>query len=143
MYELVYLFIRRWRVKRPPIAPIYLTSSSFNFVAIQSYAHFCFINAIRYGAFTFGNIRDGLAETCWFYSQNLPTVTLLLPRAAVSIILLFNFSSVPSEAPTTGILGRDGAFFRDDGTLNGYSRGILFVNAAWTAWRTLVLICSW
>ncbi|KAF9034712.1 hypothetical protein BDZ89DRAFT_506302 [Hymenopellis radicata] len=143
MYELVYLFIRRWRVKRPPIAPIYLTSSSFNYAAIQSYAHFCFINAIRSGAFTFGNIRDGLAETCWFYSQNLPTVTLLLPRAAISIVLLLNFSSVPSDAPTTGIQGRDGAFFGDDGSLNGYSRGILFVNAAWTAWRTLVLIVSW
>ncbi|PBK94339.1 hypothetical protein ARMGADRAFT_965263 [Armillaria gallica] len=148
VYELLYSFVRRWRVKRPSIYPLYLSSPAFNFVSILSFRNFCFLHYLRYSAFrgSFGGIRDGLAETFWFYAQNLPTVALLLPRAAISVALLLEFwepqvgEIVLADA---GIDNRDGTFFRDDGALTRYARGVLLANAAWTAWRTLVLLFSW
>lgn len=104
---------------------------------------------IRYSAFfgENGGLRDGLAETFWFYSQNLPTVALLLPRAGLCIALLLSFSSPNPEYVSligAGINGRDTTFFRaSDGTLTDYARGVLFANAAWTAWRALTLFISW
>ncbi|KAG6848535.1 hypothetical protein H0H93_016245 [Arthromyces matolae] len=149
VYELIYSFIRRWRVKRPLMIPIYLSSSSFNLVAMTSYTNFCFLQHNRFSAFLgeHGSIRDGLAETFWFYSQNLPTVALLLPRAGLALALLLTFSTpqVGEVALTdAGIHPRDSTFFRTtDGTLTNYARGVLIANAAWTAWRALVLIASW
>ncbi|KAL7278266.1 hypothetical protein ACG7TL_008242 [Trametes sanguinea] len=149
MYELVYSFIRRWRVKRPLILPIYLSSPAFNFAAVTSYVNFCFMYYIRFTAFfgEHGSLRDGLAETFYFYSQNLPTVALLMPRAALSLALLFAFSSPDPGAVAladAGIGRRDGTFFRaSDETLTSYARGVLIANAAWTAWRILVLLISW
>ena len=94
-----------------------------------------------------GSIVDGLAETFYFYSQNLPTVALLMPRAALCLALLFAFSSPDPSAVAladAGISRRDGTFFRAaDGTLTDYARGVLIANAAWTAWRVLVLLISW
>lgn len=187
VYELIYSFIRRWRVsecgfnalssfsttlsltdlsmttERPLILPIYLSSPAFNFVSLSSYTNFCFMYFIRLSAFTtfgsspppdsqghgydhHGNIWDGLAETFYYYSQNLPTVALLMPRAALSLALLLAFSSVDPSLPVgdAGIFSRrDGTFFRADGTLTDYARGVLIANAAWTAWRILVLLGSW
>ncbi|GLB42654.1 hypothetical protein LshimejAT787_1201030 [Lyophyllum shimeji] len=148
VYELVYSFARRWRVKRPLMLPIYLSSSAFNLVSMTSYTNFCFLQHIRYSAFfgESGSLRDGLAETFWFYSQNLPTVALLLPRAGLALALLLAFSTpqvgevVLADA---GIHHRDTTFFRaQDGTLTNYAGGILIANAAWTAWRVLVLFTS-
>jgi len=135
---------------------LYLSSPAFNFTAMTSYTNFCFMYYIRFSAFTpfassspattadrdahdhSGSLRDGLAETFYFYSQNLPTVALLVPRAALSLALLLAYSS-PSSLPVgdAGIFSRrDGTFFRaEDGTLTGYARGVLIANAAWTAWR--------
>lgn len=93
-----------------------------------------------------GSVRDFLAETFWFYSQNLPTVALLLPRGGLSLALLLAFSSpVPGTIALAdaGLNNRDSTFFRDDGALTNYSRGVLIANAAWTAWRFLVLFISW
>ncbi|KAL4072105.1 hypothetical protein J3A83DRAFT_4092951 [Scleroderma citrinum] len=149
LYELVYSFYRRWRVKRPLIVPLYLSSSGFNFVCMTSYTNFCFMQYIRFSAFfgENGSIRDGLAETFWFYSQNLPTVALLLPRAGLALTLLLEFSNSNPEYVSmieAGFNGRDRTFFRaSDGTLTDYARGVLIANAAWTAWRILVLITSW
>lgn len=149
VYELVYSFIRRWRVKRPLILPIYFSSAAFNFAAMSSYVNFCFIYHIRFSAFAgeHGSLSDGLAETFYFYSQNLPTVALLMPRAALCMALLFAFSSPDPNAlalADAGINHRDGTFFRSsDGTLTDYARGVLVANAAWTAWRILVLLISW
>ncbi|KAG7441688.1 uncharacterized protein BT62DRAFT_955500 [Guyanagaster necrorhizus] len=148
VYELLYSFVRRWRVKRPSIYPIYLSSPAFNFVSILSFRNFCFLHYLRYSAFrgSFGSIRDGLSETFWFYAQNLPTVALLLPRAAISVALLLGFwePDVGEVAlADAGIDNRDGTFFRGDGALTDYARGVLLANAAWTAWRTLVLFLSW
>lgn len=104
---------------------------------------------VRRSAFSgeYGGLRDGIAETCWFYSQNLPTVALLLPRAGLCLVLLLSFSSPQAGYVAlidAGSNHRDGTFFRAaDGTLTDYARGVLIANAAWTAWRTLVLLCSW
>ncbi|KAL1943516.1 hypothetical protein VTO73DRAFT_3961 [Trametes versicolor] len=149
VYEIVYSFIRRWRVKRPLVLPIYFSSSAFTFAAMSSYLNFCFMYFIRFSAFfgEHGSLRDGLAETFYFYSQNLPTVALLMPRAALSLALLFAFSSPQPGAVAladAGIGRRDGTFFRaSDETLTSYARGVLIANAAWTAWRILVLLISW
>lgn len=129
--------------------PIYLSSPAFNLAAMSSYSTFCFLHHIRYSAFfgETGSLRDGLAETFWFYSQNLPTVALLLPRAGLSLALLFAFTSPQVGVVAladAGITHRDATFFRgEDGTLTNYARGVLIANAAWTAWRLLVLLCSW
>lgn len=88
------------------------------------------------------SISQFLAESCYFYSQNLPTVALLLPRAGLCLALLFSFFS-PSPTTTT-TTDRDATFFNpDDGSLTGYAKGVLIANAAWTGWRTLVLLLSW
>lgn len=116
---------------------------------MTSYTNFSFMQYIRFSAFfgENGSLRDGLAETFWFYSQNLPTVALLLPRAGLSLALLFSFSSANPEyvgLVEAGFNSRDGTFFRaSDGTLTDYARGVLFANAAWTAWLSLVLFISW
>ncbi|KAI8977777.1 hypothetical protein BD414DRAFT_155356 [Trametes punicea] len=149
MYELVYSFIRRWRVKRPLILPLYFSSPAFSFAAMTSYVNFCFMYHVRFSAFfgEHGSLLDGLAETFYFYSQNLPTVALLMPRAALSLALLFAFSSPEPGAVAladAGIGRRDGTFFRaSDETLTSYARGVLIANAAWTAWRILILLLSW
>ncbi|KAH7886484.1 hypothetical protein F5I97DRAFT_1807277 [Phlebopus sp. FC_14] len=149
LYELVFSFYRRWRVKRPLIVPLYLSSSAFNLTSMTSYTNFCFMQYIRFSAVfgEHGSLRDGLAESFWFYSQNLPTVALLLPRAGLSLALLFSFSFANPEYVAmveAGFNGRDGTFFRtSNGTLTDYSRGVLIANAAWTAWRALVLLISW
>ncbi|KAI0338773.1 hypothetical protein BDW22DRAFT_1432294 [Trametopsis cervina] len=149
MYELVYSFIRRWRVKRPLMLPIYFSSPAFNLTAMTSYTNFCFLYHIRASAFLpeHGGFRDGLAETFYYYSQNLPTVALLLPRAALSLALLLSFwtpqASELAQADA-GVGLRDGTYFRSsDQTLTDYARGVLIANAAWTAWRLLVLLVSW
>lgn len=167
LYELVYSFYRRWRVskclqspplstdftdclaERPLIVPLYLSSSGFTFVCLTSYTNFCFMQYLRFSAFfgENGSLRDGLAESFWFYSQNLPTVALLLPRAGLSLALLLAFSKPNPEfvgMAEAGFNPRDRTFFRaSDGTLSDYARGVLIANAAWTAWRILVLIVSW
>ncbi|KAI9456816.1 hypothetical protein BJY52DRAFT_1187652 [Lactarius psammicola] len=161
-YELFYSFYRRWRFRRPLILPIYLSSPAFNFVSITSYNHFCFLQHIRNSAFprvnpsavlpsAEGSLRDALAETCYFYAQNLPTVVTLLPRAGLALALLLSFFS-PEHLPgglslsdvDQSIARRDGTFFnKSTGALSGYAKGVLIANAAWTAWRTLVLLLSW
>ncbi|KAF7304690.1 OPT oligopeptide transporter [Mycena kentingensis (nom. inval.)] len=149
MYELVFSFARRWRIKRPVMLPLYLSSSGFNFVSMTSFTNFCFMQHLRRSAFSGeeGSWRDGMAETFSFYSQNLPTVALLLPRAGLSLALLLAFSN-----PDPGVIAladagrnhRDKTFFRvHDGTLTSYARGILYANAAWALWRALVVLVSW
>ena len=147
---------------RPLILPIYLSSPAFNLVSMTSYNHFCFLQHIRNSAFPHvnpsavlpsaeGSLRDALAETCYFYAQNLPTVVTLLPRAGLALALLLSFFS-PEHLPggltlsdvDQSIARRDGTYFdQSTGSLSGYAKGVLIANAAWTAWRTLVLLFSW
>ncbi|KAI0251640.1 hypothetical protein BJV78DRAFT_1282308 [Lactifluus subvellereus] len=160
-YELIYSFYRRWRFRRPLILPIYLSSPAFNLVAMTSYTHFCFLQHIRTSAFprvnpsavlpsAEGSLRDALAETCYFYAQNLPTIVTLLPRAGLALALLLSFFN-PVQLPgglslsdvDQAITQRDGTFFNTNtGALSGYAKGVLIANAAWAAWRTLVLLLS-
>ena len=152
--------------------PIYLSSPAFNLAALTSYTNFSFLQHLRYSAFfpeqtsainsqlpsdTDYDLDDfydpnerswkqGLAETFFFYSQNLPTVALLLPRAGLSLALLFAFSSPLTNFSLVNagaITKRDATFFRDDGALTNYARGVLIANASWTAWKILVLLISW
>ena len=129
---------------------------------MTSYTHFCFFKHIRTSAFprvnpsavlpsAEGSLRDALAETCYFYAQNLPTIVTLLPRAGLALALLLSFFS-PVQLPDglslpdvdQAITHRDGAFFNTNtGALSGYAKGVLITNAAWAAWRTLVLLLSW
>ncbi|TFY76339.1 hypothetical protein EWM64_g7670, partial [Hericium alpestre] len=152
----------RWRFKRPAIMPLYLSSSAFNFVSMTSYSNFCFMHHVRVSAFPRLNpsaalpsnetsLRDALAETCYFYSQNLPTVVTLLPRAGLVLALLLSYWS-PEQLPggltfadiDQSIGRRDNTFFdQNTGALSGYAKGVLAANAAWTAWRVLVLLSSW
>ena len=129
---------------------------------MSSYNHFCFLQHIRSSAFPFvspnavlrsaeGSLRDALAETCYFYAQNLPTIVTLLPRAGLALALLLSFFS-PENLPgglslsdvDQSIARRDGTFFdKNTGALSTYAKGVLIANAAWAAWRTLVLLFSW
>jgi hypothetical protein len=94
-----------------------------------------------------GSIRDGIAETCWYFSQNTANIALLLPRAGLSLALLLTFlSSQPGTLALadSGNIGRDRTFFNPQtGTLSGYAEGVLIANVAWTAWRILVWFCAW
>ena len=105
-----------------------MPSLTFNFVAMSSYDHFCFLQHIRSSAFPYvnssavlpsaeGSLRDALAETCYFYAQNLPTIVTLLPRAGLALALLlsfFNPENFPGGLSLSGvdqsIGGRDGTF---------------------------------
>ncbi|KAK0184347.1 hypothetical protein F5146DRAFT_1075315 [Armillaria mellea] len=122
IYELLYSF-------RPSIYPLYFSSPAFNFVSTLSFRNFCFLHYLRYAAAS----ANGLAETFWFYAQNLPTVALLLPRPQGG-----RGRCLLMQGSITGT----GPFFRSDGALTRYARGVLLANAAWTAWRTLVLFLS-
>ena len=136
--------------ERPLIIPIYLSSPAFNLASMTSYNTYSFLRHIRSTAWDperGGSIRDGIAETCWYLSQNTANIALLLPRAGLSLALLLTFSS--SQPGTlaladSGSIRRDQTFFNpQDGTLSGYAEGVLIANAAWAAWRTLVWLCAW
>jgi len=142
--------------------PIYLSSPAFNFVAMSSYDHFCFLQHICTSAFPSvnpntilpsaeGSLHDVLAETCFFYTQNLPMIVMLLPYTGLALALLLLFFS-PECLPGGLLLSdvdqsiacRDGMFFnKSTGALTHYAKGVLIANAAWAAWRVLVLLLSW
>ena len=137
-------------LERPLIIPIYMSSPAFNLASMTSYNTYSFLRHVRSAAWDperGGNVPDGIAETCWYLSQNTANIALLLPRAGLCLVLLFTFSS--SQPGTlaladTGSIPRDRTFFNPaDGTLSGYAKGVLIANAAWTAWRTLVWLCAW
>ena len=137
---------------RPLILPIYLSSPAFNFVAMSSHYHFCFLQHIRSSAFPYvsssavlpsaeGSLRDALAETCYLYAQNLPTIVMLLPSAGLALALLLSFFS-PENLPgglslsnvDQSIGRRDRTFFdKNTGALSTYAKGVLIANAAWAA----------
>ncbi|KAI0261410.1 hypothetical protein BGY98DRAFT_1182416, partial [Russula aff. rugulosa BPL654] len=130
-----------------------MSAPAFKFVAMSSYDHFCFLQHIRSSAFPYvnssavlpsaeGSLRDALAEKCYFYAQNLPTIVTLLPRAGLALALLLSFFN-PENFPEYRA-NRDGTFYdKNTGALSAYAKGVLIANAAWAAWRTLVLLLSW
>ncbi|KAI0272097.1 hypothetical protein BGY98DRAFT_1179220 [Russula aff. rugulosa BPL654] len=123
-----------------------MSAPAFKFVAMSSYDHFCFLQHIRSSAFPYvnssavlpsaeGSLRDALAETCYFYAQNLPTIVTLLPRAGLALALLLSFLN-PENFPEYRA-NRDGTFYdKNTGALSAYAKGVSIANAAWAAWRT-------
>ena len=126
-----------------------MPSLTFNFVAMSSYDHFCFLQHILSSAFQYVNssviltsaersLRDALTETCYFYAQNFPTIVTLLPCAGLALVLLLLFFS-PENLPgglslsevDQSITRRDGTFFdKDAGAMSAYAQGVLIANAA-------------
>ncbi|KAJ2912283.1 hypothetical protein MD484_g8135, partial [Candolleomyces efflorescens] len=51
VYELVYSFARKWRVRRPLIFPLYLSSPGYTFACMTSFNTFCFMQHLRWTAF--------------------------------------------------------------------------------------------
>ena len=94
----------------------------------------------------FSSWRDYFAETFYFYSQNLPTIILLVPRAALTLAVLLAYSHAQPEdvvLEMEGQMERDQTFFRPDGSLSGYARGVLWTNVALAGLKVLVLLISW
>lgn len=117
---------------------------------MTSYNTYSFLRHIRSTAWDperGGSVRDGIAEICWYLSQNTANIALLLPKAGLCLALLLTFSS--SQPGTlaladSGSIHRDRTFFNpQDGTLSGYAEGVLIANAAWAVWRTLVWLFAW
>jgi hypothetical protein len=96
---------------------------------MSSWIYFCFLQIdIRSSAFPYvnssavlpsaaGSLHDALAEMCYFYTKNLPTVVMLLPLAGLALALFLSFFS-PENLPgglllldaDQGIARRDGKF---------------------------------
>jgi hypothetical protein len=67
---------------------------------MPSYSTFCFLQHVRYTLLSDpSTLRSFLADA--IYSQNLPTVALLLPRTALFLALLLSFSQ-----PDVSVVGR-------------------------------------
>ncbi|KAI0272089.1 hypothetical protein BGY98DRAFT_1002940, partial [Russula aff. rugulosa BPL654] len=73
-----------------------MSSPAFNFVAMSSYDHFCFLQHI---------------QTCYFYAQNLPTIVTLLPRAGLALAPENFPGGLSLSGVDQSIGGRDGTFF--------------------------------
>ncbi|KAF8497802.1 hypothetical protein F5888DRAFT_1906582 [Russula emetica] len=113
------------------------SSPVFNFVAMSSYDHFCFLWHIRFSAFPYVNssavlpsaedsLRDALAEMCYFHAENLPTIVTLLAL----LLSFFSPENLPGVLSLSdvdqSIARRDGTFFdKKTGALSAYSKGVL------------------
>lgn len=94
--------------------------------------------------------RDIIPETCHALIQLLPGLMLLLPRAAIAVIVLISFwtPSADVHAPygghVDGTADRNPNFFRSDapGELTDYSKGILLTFTLYVASRLLVVMAS-
>lgn len=56
-----------------------------------------------------------------FSLSDWPTLTTLVPRAALSLLLLVSFTSANPRDSTATASRRDFAYFRPDGTLSTYN----------------------
>ncbi|KAF5331837.1 hypothetical protein D9611_008947 [Ephemerocybe angulata] len=64
VYEIVYSFARRWRVRRPLIFPIYISSPAYTYACMTSFNTFCLLQHLRYTAFVpIAPELDGLASS--------------------------------------------------------------------------------
>ena len=98
----------------------------------------------------------GLAMQCTcrdvlIYAQNLPTIVMLLPCTGLALTLSLLFFSSENLSGGLSLLDIDqsiahhnGMFFdKNMRALSAYAKGVLIANAAWVAWRSLVLLSSW
>jgi hypothetical protein len=131
--------------ERPLMMPIYLSAPGSDLARMTSFTHFSFIEHVRRSAWSpesNGGLRDGFAELCWRYGQNLPTMSTLMPRACLALAVLLNFWTPPTLVSSSAGM-RDGTFFNGNGALTAYARGVLAANVAWTMWRAVVLLSAW
>ncbi|PWN37072.1 uncharacterized protein FA14DRAFT_9662 [Meira miltonrushii] len=141
IWEIVIQFKRRWINDRPFALPIYLSSHAFNLSSVRSFSLYSLLYRTRLQA----SKRDFLIETCWFFSQNWPTVLTILPRGIILTILLviYNPTSNGNRIPLNGQM-RDPVYFNSSsGLLTNFSYVILLINTIWIAWRILLLLTAW
>lgn len=98
VYEGFWSFARRWTVSQPLVMPIYLSSPAFVHTASKDYSLYSLLYRARAGA----NRRDALIESFWYYSQNWPTMLTLVPRGAISVIVLVIYRPSGSALTTQG-----------------------------------------
>ncbi|UZJ51029.1 hypothetical protein CBS101457_000349 [Exobasidium rhododendri] len=140
VWEIVIKFRRCWSNPRPCVLPIYLSSPAFTLTAIKSMALYSLLFRARFSA----TPRDFTIESFWFVSQNWPTVLTLLPRGVILIVVLvlYNPHSGTASAPVQSQV-RDPVYFdQATGLFTSFSFIILLINAAWIAWRTILLFAS-
>ncbi|GAA5936908.1 hypothetical protein JCM10213_000136 [Rhodosporidiobolus nylandii] len=137
--------------KNVAIEKVYAGSASFNLACCRSFSVFSFLWRVRLAPFFPKSAlalavdgttwTDGVKETLDWYRQNWPTVLLLIPRGglSVAVLLLYSTTAYSSSAST---ISRDSAYFATEGTLSAFASGVLFANAAWAAWRLILLIGS-
>lgn len=89
------------------------------------------------------DLNQFAAESCWMYSQNAPTVVLLLPRMGIALALYIATRSSTSAVGVAG-LGRDSTWFSGGGQgLTTYGDCVLWFVMLWGLWRVVLLIVSW
>ena len=76
---------------------------------------------------------------CYWHAQNMPTVMLFLPRTTLNLSLLLAFSG---SLPDGGGGMCDPTYFDGNSARTGYTCGMLWANAVWTAWCAAVLLGS-
>ncbi|KPV71534.1 uncharacterized protein RHOBADRAFT_50421 [Rhodotorula graminis WP1] len=146
-------YYSRWKSgdRSVEIEKVYAGAASFKLACLRSYSHFSFFWRVRLAPFGRSGtiaqavegttLTDGVQETASRYRQNWPTVLLLLPRAGITVAVLLLFSTT-AYGTSTSTTARDSAFFDADGTLSRFSAGVLLANAAWVAWRLVLVLVA-
>lgn len=140
-WEIVIQYRRRWLNDRPFALPIYLSTHAFNLTSIKSFSLHSLLYRTRFQA----SRRDFWIETCWFASQNWPTILTIIPRGIILTIFLviYNPTSNENRIPLNGQI-RDSVYFNPgNGLLTSFSYIVLLINTAWIACRFILLITSW
>ncbi|GAA6018135.1 hypothetical protein JCM10207_006090 [Rhodosporidiobolus poonsookiae] len=138
--------------KTVEIERVYAGAASYNLACVRSYSVFSFLWRVRLAPFQSSSAlavavegttwTDGVKETLSWYKQNWPTVLLLLPRAGISVAILFLYDTTAYGSSTVTTLSRDSAYFDRDGTLSSFAAGVLFANTVWAALRLLVFLIA-
>ena len=138
-------------VARPAIEPIYFSLPATLLLSLYSFPHFSFLLHIRLSSLDTPYASDILPETFHALVQLGPGVVPLLPRAAISVVLLATFSSPFSNNQTSASsfdqsnnLNRDPNFFdsASSGRLTTYARGVSLSLILWVAIRLLIILVS-
>lgn len=148
-WEVWFEFWRRWRLPRPAIESIYLSLPASLHLCLKSYHHFVFIVHVRLSPLGTPYSRDIIPEACHCLIQLLPGLVPLLPRAAVSIVLLTSFTGPrpPIQTPFGAMDEthlRDAQFFRPDspGQLTPYSAAVLYAFVTTIGVRLMIVILA-
>ncbi|GAA5853224.1 hypothetical protein JCM8547_000247 [Rhodosporidiobolus lusitaniae] len=147
-------FVGNWSAGGRPVAieKIYSGAASYNLACIRSYSVFSFLWRVRLAPFRSNSplavavegsrFSDGIKETFSWYRQNWPTVLLLIPRAGLSVAILFLYNTTDYGSLTANSISRNSAYFVSNGTLSPFAFGVLMANAVWAAWRLFLVLFS-